>query len=321
MALASGVDVLGSLTSVLVKMGERFTEEGSKVRLSPWMLRPSVLSRFIRASSRAREEGRPMLPRDLWPLKGLICYGMDTRIYRDRVVRYWGRPPLEGYAATETGGLATQAWNKRFMTFVPSSVFYEFIPESEWEKSRNDVSYQPRTVLMDELEVGKRYEVVVTSFHGMPFFRYRLGDMLTVEALEDDEAGIALPQFSFACRADDLIDIGGFTRLDEQSVWQVASAARPEQVEELIKTALSGDFHGAREQLDHFLVELGLSGEDVLLQIYRSVSELSVSDKLKAELIDHIGEIDFRMSEGANERIQLDALLAYFASVGGEGEQ
>ncbi|MHC1588414.1 MAG: replication factor C small subunit [Methermicoccaceae archaeon] len=109
--------------------------------------------------------------------------------------------------------------------------------------------------------------------------------------------------------------------VDEQSVWQVASAARPEQVEELIKTALSGDFHGAREQLDHFLVELGLSGEDVLLQIYRSVSELSVSDKLKAELIDHIGEIDFRMSEGANERIQLDALLAYFASVGGEGEQ
>jgi len=111
------------------------------------------------------------------------------------------------------------------------------------------------------------------------------------------------------------------TEVSEQSVWQVASAARPEQVQELIKTALSGDFHGAREQLDHFLVELGLSGEDVLLQIYRAVSELSISEQLKVELIDHIGEIDFRMSEGANERIQLDALLAHFAWVGKRSEQ
>ncbi|HIH69302.1 replication factor C small subunit [Methermicoccus shengliensis] len=104
--------------------------------------------------------------------------------------------------------------------------------------------------------------------------------------------------------------------VDEQSVWQVASAARPEEVHELVRTALSGDFRRAREQLDHFLMELGLSGEDVLIQIYRALGELNISERLKVELMDHIGEIDFRMSEGANERIQLDALLAHFVWVG-----
>jgi replication factor C small subunit len=29
--------------------------------------------------------------------------------------------------------------------------------------------------------------------------------------------------------------------------------------------------------------------------------------------MDMIGEVDFRLTEGANERIQLDALLAHFA--------
>ena len=34
--------------------------------------------------------------------------------------------------------------------------------------------------------------------------------------------------------------------------------------------------------------------------------------KLKVWLIDHIGETDFRLSEGANSDIQMEALIARF---------
>jgi len=145
---------------------------------------------------------------------------MDTDIYRERVVHYWGREPLESYAATEGGGMATQGWNKRHMTLLPTTGFYEFIPGDEWQRNREDQSYVPRTVLAHELEAGKDYELVITSFYGMPFLRYRIGDLITVAAMEDSEAGVKLPQITFNCRADDLIDIAGFTRLDEKSVWQ-----------------------------------------------------------------------------------------------------
>jgi replication factor C small subunit len=43
---------------------------------------------------------------------------------------------------------------------------------------------------------------------------------------------------------------------------------------------------------------------------------MDISNSDKVRLIDRIGEIDFRMTEGANERIQLEALLAYFVLAG-----
>jgi hypothetical protein len=113
-----------------------------------------------------------------------------------------------------------QAWKRKGMTFVPDVGFFEFIPEQDSLRSRDDPSYPPHTVLMDELSPDKRYEVVFTSFHGGIFTRYRPGDLITSIALEDNETGVRLPQMVFDARADRIIDIGGFSRLNERIVWQ-----------------------------------------------------------------------------------------------------
>ena len=102
-------------------------------------------------------------------------------------------------------------------------------------------------------------------------------------------------------------------KVDEETIYQITSTAKPEEIRNFIKTALSGDFVGARAALDDLLLSKGLSGQDVVVQIHRAMLDLDIPDKDKVRLIDRIGEIDFRMTEGANERIQLEALLAYFA--------
>jgi replication factor C small subunit len=102
-------------------------------------------------------------------------------------------------------------------------------------------------------------------------------------------------------------------KVDEETIYQITSTARPEEIKNLIKTALSGQFTNARSMLDDLLLSKGLSGQDVVVQIHRAMLGMDVSDKDKVRLIDRIGEIDFRMTEGANERIQLESLLAYFA--------
>ncbi|OGO32949.1 MAG: hypothetical protein A2Z29_01810 [Chloroflexi bacterium RBG_16_56_11] len=220
MTLRTGADMLSSMTSVLVRMGERFTESSGQMKFNRRMLQPQILSRLVLAWLRSKAAGRGMLPKDLWSFKGLVCYGMDTSIYKERIKYYWGKYPMELYGATEAGLLATNAWNKRYLTFVPSFCFLEFIPEDEWLKNRQDKKYRPGTVLLDDLRTGQLYEIIITNYHGMPFLRYRLGDLLRCVALEDDEAGIKLPQMAFESRADDLIDIAGFTRLDEKTMWQ-----------------------------------------------------------------------------------------------------
>ncbi len=100
------------------------------------------------------------------------------------------------------------------------------------------------------------------------------------------------------------------------AIYKTTATAKPEEVVELVKLALEGNFMKARAKLDNLLIEQGLSGEDIIGQIYRAMLDMTIPDRLKVDLIDRIGEIDFRMAEGANERIQLEALIAHFILCG-----
>lgn len=105
-------------------------------------------------------------------------------------------------------------------------------------------------------------------------------------------------------------------RVDEKAVFEVSALAKPEEVREMLELALNGKFEEARGKLNDLLVNQGLSGEDILEQIHREIFNLKLPEPMKVKLVDRVGEFDFRLSEGANERIQLEAVLAHFALVG-----
>ncbi len=104
--------------------------------------------------------------------------------------------------------------------------------------------------------------------------------------------------------------------ITEDDIYQITATARPEEMKRLIETALSGKFLEAREILDRMMVEYGMSGEDIVSQLFREIIASNMDENLKVMLIDKLGEIDFRLTEGANDRIQLDAYLAYLATIG-----
>jgi len=106
--------------------------------------------------------------------------------------------------------------------------------------------------------------------------------------------------------------------IDEETLYKTASTARPEEVKKLIETSLGGDFLRARDALDNLLIEYGLAGEDILRQLHRSAFEMSLPDDFRVRLVDAIGEAEFRLVEGSNERIQLESLLAKFVVFGQE---
>jgi len=106
-------------------------------------------------------------------------------------------------------------------------------------------------------------------------------------------------------------------KLTEDVIYRVASRARPEEVKKMLEAARKGDFMKARDLLDRLLFEYSLSGEDVISQVYSEiVNDDKLGDDARVQLIDRLGETDFRVSEGANERIQLEAFLARVALYG-----
>ncbi|MBA2864484.1 replication factor C small subunit [Methanococcus maripaludis] len=98
--------------------------------------------------------------------------------------------------------------------------------------------------------------------------------------------------------------------ITEEIVYKVASKARPDEIKKMTQLALNGKFVEAREQLYNLMIDWGMSGEDILIQVFREVPNLDISEKEKVHLVEAIGECDFRIVEGSNERIQLSALLA-----------
>ncbi|MDI9615020.1 replication factor C small subunit [Methanothermobacter sp.] len=105
-------------------------------------------------------------------------------------------------------------------------------------------------------------------------------------------------------------------RITESSIYEVVSRARPKDVRKMIMTILDGKFMEARDMLREIMVLQGISGEDMVTQIYQELSRLAMEGSIEGEryikLIEAVGEYDFRIREGANPRIQLEALLARF---------
>jgi len=106
------------------------------------------------------------------------------------------------------------------------------------------------------------------------------------------------------------------SKITEEAVFKASSRAKPEEITKMVSCAIDGDFMKAREALDKVMIEYGMSGEDVMLQVYKEVVGLDIDDQKKVLLIDRIGEYNFRLSEGANERIQLEAMLAQIMLLG-----
>lgn len=97
-------------------------------------------------------------------------------------------------------------------------------------------------------------------------------------------------------------------------VYEVSSQAKPQAIESILSKALDGKFTDARDELQGLLLEKGISGMDIIKEMHRQLYDLDIDEKRKVRLIESMGEYEFRLDEGADEQIQLEALLAKFAS-------
>ncbi len=100
--------------------------------------------------------------------------------------------------------------------------------------------------------------------------------------------------------------------ITEKEIYSISESAKPEDVRKILETAIKGDFLSAKGELLRVMLENGLSGSDMIRQIHKEIWNLSIPDDRKIALVDKCAEIEFRMTEGADEFLQLESLLANF---------
>ena len=220
LGMSEGIDILAAVTSILVAIGERLEQGGGAKMAFSVLSKPRLLARMLKAVIRSKLERRMLLPRDIWSIKGLVSAGTDVAIYREKIRDMWGKYPFDVYGCAESTIIAMQTWDGGTMTFYPFTNLLEFIPEGECRKWIADPGYYPDVLLLDEVKAGETYGIVATNFLGGAFIRYFIGDVIRIESLSNEKLGIGIPQMVFDSRIDGVINIAGFTRLTEKTLWQ-----------------------------------------------------------------------------------------------------
>ena len=284
LALSEGLDLFFALSSVLVAIGERFSQRNESIDIKSLLGKPKTLFRLLKGLVKSKLARRPLLPKDIWTLKGLVSTGSDGSVFKEKAKEMWGRYPLDVYGGTEGIIMATQTWDYQGMTFIPHLNFLEFIPEEESLRSRADPFYQPNTLLLDEVKPGEKYELVITNFYGGPLIRYKLGDMIEITSLRNEQLNIDIPQMIFHSRVDDMIDIAGFTRLTEKVIWQAIENTGLDYEEWTVRKEVK------EKPILHLYLELRENGYIIEEQAAESVhQELKRLDAPYADLESFLG--------------------------------
>ena len=105
-------------------------------------------------------------------------------------------------------------------------------------------------------------------------------------------------------------------KITQELIRTVVASAKPSDIKIVLEYALSGDFANSREKLLDIMLKESISGHDIIKSIQKEIWNLSVEPELKVKLTEKTGEIEFRLVEGSDEFIQLEALLASFVLAG-----
>ncbi|MFX1310040.1 MAG: replication factor C small subunit [Promethearchaeota archaeon] len=99
-------------------------------------------------------------------------------------------------------------------------------------------------------------------------------------------------------------------KIDQEIVFRVAGEVPPEKIKEILNTALQGQLQLSIKHLDDLIKDYGLSGQNIIKNLYREIYDLKIQEDLKIELSKLLAEFEYRLSQGGTEEIQLQALLA-----------
>ncbi|XP_061078906.1 GH3 domain-containing protein isoform X2 [Conger conger] len=193
----------------------------------------------------------------LWPQLNLVLavdsgsnhiYGELLRQHYCRGVPFYS--PF--YAATE-GLIGVNLWpekDQRQYLLCPRSMFCEFLPEASLDEK------QPQTLLMDQVQKGLSYELVVTNASGL--FRYRIGDVVKVVGFHNQ-----CPVVEFQYRRGQMLNVRGEKVSEAMFLAALMRAVRQWPGAELVdyccaESGILGESSGGSDP--HYQVFLELQG-------------------------------------------------------------
>jgi hypothetical protein len=160
-------------------------------------------------------------------LKAFLTMDASAVELKERVKDFVGTYPKTPYASTESISSTIPSLDPPGGFFFDWRMIYpEFIPEKYAIPHEVDrIDDPPEIVKLKDVELGGRYQLVITP-HYSDLTRSVTSDILECISFEDKALKVETPIFRFYSRADRILSLHNFTRINETEIVMVLESSK-----------------------------------------------------------------------------------------------
>eukprot|EP01126_Amoeba_proteus_P027107 TRINITY_DN2687_c0_g1_i5.p1 TRINITY_DN2687_c0_g1~~TRINITY_DN2687_c0_g1_i5.p1 ORF type:complete len:123 (-),score=24.49 TRINITY_DN2687_c0_g1_i5:214-582(-) len=103
-----------------------------------------------------------------------------------------------------------------------------------------------------------------------------------------------------------------FDVVNEVNVYLCTGNPLPQTIQNITKWMLNKDYQEAYEKVSSVQIEQGLALQDILRDVNTYLLAMRLNDDVLIDLYKKLSEIEYRLDMGANDKIQLGALISAF---------
>ena len=103
-----------------------------------------------------------------------------------------------------------------------------------------------------------------------------------------------------------------YPEINEDVIYLTAGAAQPAVIDALVTSLMADSFDTAYRNVCKATAEYGYALVDINTAVSVRVTELEMPSACLAMLIDKLSNVEYRLSHGVNEKMQIGALVGAF---------
>lgn len=98
-------------------------------------------------------------------------------------------------------------------------------------------------------------------------------------------------------------------------IYEVTGRPSPADIKQIYTTLTTDDFLNATNNIWNLCRQKSLAFEDIIRDIHVEVMKTKLPDQMKMFLINRLSEIEYRLAQGSNERVQGSSFVGAFVEV------
>ncbi|CAO3589224.1 unnamed protein product [Absidia cylindrospora] len=104
----------------------------------------------------------------------------------------------------------------------------------------------------------------------------------------------------------------GYDRVDEAAIYNCTGNPQPEHIESILNSMLKDEYTTAYQKIERLKSENGYALQDIITDVYEKIQQAELPSETEISMVVNMADIEYRLGEGADEKIQLGSLIGSF---------